>query len=528
MTRIRKNWTSSRGTEDVDSQPSHAAVANDSHMRDTEGKPQSPLMLQLVDEDAMHMLAAVSLESLEQDSGIRNLKRENASAQVMAAMNAKSLHREPDLQNIKHERASGKVWEQSYIQGSLVSKSSNKSDHWYQKLSALWSSDHGPPSLPKKVSTRRDTVDEEQSKSSSVADNEVVDSDLSARVERAKRGLAGAEPMQGLISGLLQVHCIEQEPGNEETSRVLQGLVFGHSTGRKRRQKPWESESKDLPSTVADGCKTDQKTQNPVSSEVNVASDGSKRRLKIVRASQDQTTCERHKIRAESANAVADNCNGNKDDGNVTQEMPGLKPEKALTDDGDRNQLKAKSEEVGEDVDDRNKLQAKVEKVANAVDERKKQREQSQEAGTDGGDRKRVRVKTQKVESSVQQKSPGEDIFPKGWKYKGLAQIAEKDEATNGQVKKLCGRTDGHNWRCPLRVVEGFSLCQHHLNKARAKKMGKSNQQKKESEKKKSDETIISPHTSDSAASIEPSLPSEHHVPTKLRRRHKTAKLSVL
>lgn len=178
MTRIRKNWSSSRGTEDAESPPSHAAVSNDSHMVDSEGKPKSPLMVQLVDEDAMHMLAAVSLESLEQDSGIRNLKRENASAQVIAAMNAKSLERDADAgadadaQNAKQERASGKIWDQPYIQGNLVGKRS-KPDPWYQKLSALWESPQREPASLPKVSARRETVDEEQSKSSSVADNEV-------------------------------------------------------------------------------------------------------------------------------------------------------------------------------------------------------------------------------------------------------------------------------------------------------------------------------------------------------------------
>jgi hypothetical protein len=172
MTRIRKNWSSSRGPEDVETPASYAVAKHDFYMADGDGKPQSPHTLQLVDEDAMHMLAAVSLESLDQDSGIRNLKRENASAQVMAAMNAKSLLCDPDMLNRKRLDAFGKIGEPPVLcQGGLPGKRS-KTEQWYQKISSLWSSEDGPASSPK-VSTRRETLDEEQSKTSSVADSEV-------------------------------------------------------------------------------------------------------------------------------------------------------------------------------------------------------------------------------------------------------------------------------------------------------------------------------------------------------------------
>ncbi|KAL3697556.1 hypothetical protein R1sor_011632 [Riccia sorocarpa] len=141
--------------------------------------------------------------------------------------------------------------------------------------------------------------------------------------------------------------------------------------------------------------------------------------------------------------------------------------------------------------------------------------------------------------------------FPAGWSYRGLAQIAEKDKAPQG---KQCSRTDGRSWRCPLKVQEGFTLCEHHLSKFRLKKVSKENrrqkslhwrrqrrQQQEQILQSKGDEeqhqleqetrnTSAPDESSRTAGSVQTSASSERNVPMimRFRRKHKTVKLSVL
>ncbi|KAL3697522.1 hypothetical protein R1sor_011598 [Riccia sorocarpa] len=139
--------------------------------------------------------------------------------------------------------------------------------------------------------------------------------------------------------------------------------------------------------------------------------------------------------------------------------------------------------------------------------------------------------------------------FPAGWSYRGLAQIAEKDKAPQG---KQCSRTDGRSWRCPLKVQEGFTLCEHHLSKFRLKKVSKENRRQKslhwrrqrrqqqeqilqskgdEEEHQLEQETRNSSapdESSRTAESVQTSASSERNVPMRFRRKHKTVKLSVL
>ncbi|KAG6544350.1 hypothetical protein Mapa_014184 [Marchantia paleacea] len=157
--------------------------------------------------------------------------------------------------------------------------------------------------------------------------------------------------------------------------------------------------------------------------------------------------------------------------------------------------------------------------------------------------------------------------FPMGWSYRGLAQIAEHDKATQG---KQCGRTDGRSWRCPLKVLEGFTLCEHHLTKFRLKKLCKGNkkqkaspqqsrdrqhqqqqqqqqqqiqqqqqqeqhhhqqQQQQQHQQQRSPPSPPSPPPQSEISKAMPQSPTttlEHDVPMKFRRRHKTVKLSVL
>ncbi|KAL2644331.1 hypothetical protein R1flu_011918 [Riccia fluitans] len=154
--------------------------------------------------------------------------------------------------------------------------------------------------------------------------------------------------------------------------------------------------------------------------------------------------------------------------------------------------------------------------------------------------------------------------FPAGWSYRGLAQIAEHDKPSQG---KQCGRTDGRSWRCPLKVQEGFTLCEHHLSKFRLKKLSKESRKQKaqlcrprpqrqqqpaaimvhheqqrrqleheveeEFEEEKEEETAadssLLPAVDEIAGTAQtPPTVDEQDSPTRFRRRHKTVKLSGL
>ncbi|KAL3697537.1 hypothetical protein R1sor_011613 [Riccia sorocarpa] len=172
--------------------------------------------------------------------------------------------------------------------------------------------------------------------------------------------------------------------------------------------------------------------------------------------------------------------------------------------------------------------------------------------GMEVSSRKKERKVAVEEEETEADRSPGKSpeapSFPAGWSYRGLAQIAEQDKPPQG---KQCSRTDGRSWRCPLKVQEGFTLCEHHLSKFRLKKVSKENRKQKllhwrrqrwqeeqqvlplerdEEEHQDEQETPTSsaPDESRIAESVQSSGSSERNVPKRLRRRHKTVKLSVL
>ncbi|KAL3697521.1 hypothetical protein R1sor_011597 [Riccia sorocarpa] len=147
-------------------------------------------------------------------------------------------------------------------------------------------------------------------------------------------------------------------------------------------------------------------------------------------------------------------------------------------------------------------------------------------------------------------KSAVSSCFPVGWSYRGLAQIAEQDKPPQG---KQCGRTDGRSWRCPLKVQEGLTLCEHHLSKFRLKKLSKESKRRKlsnrrrqrqqqrqnldeENEEQQGPEREQDGPNSPSnheEINIERSaqIPAskEHDIPVRSRRKkHRTVKLSVL
>ncbi|KAL2644326.1 hypothetical protein R1flu_011913 [Riccia fluitans] len=135
--------------------------------------------------------------------------------------------------------------------------------------------------------------------------------------------------------------------------------------------------------------------------------------------------------------------------------------------------------------------------------------------------------------------SPGSACFPAGWSYRGLAQIAEQDKPPQG---KQCSRTDGRSWRCPLKVQEGFTLCEHHLSKFRSKKLSKENKRQKISNRRrrqlkrdKHAQPQFEQETPSSAfdekeivETLQTLSTTEHDIPMRFRRKHRTVKLSVL
>lgn len=140
------------------------------------------------------------------------------------------------------------------------------------------------------------------------------------------------------------------------------------------------------------------------------------------------------------------------DHGNVKMGTPRLMYErKSSTGDGCSNEPDAKLKVAQEDTNVGNKLKAKEVTIG----------------------------KAESVDNGVQlQTFTDGDNFPKRWKYKGLAEIAEKEKATSDPAGatlqlgwQVCSRIDGGKWRCQLRCVEGFPLCEHHLQKAQAKKI---------------------------------------------------------
>ncbi|KAL2644327.1 hypothetical protein R1flu_011914 [Riccia fluitans] len=167
-------------------------------------------------------------------------------------------------------------------------------------------------------------------------------------------------------------------------------------------------------------------------------------------------------------------------------------------------------------------------------------------------DRKLIKVEEESYQGTEgTDKSPASACFPAGWAYRGLAQIAEQDKPSQG---KQCGRTDGRSWRCPLKVQEGFTLCEHHLSKFRLKKLSKESKRQKSShrrsrqrqqqqqqqqqldlEEDEKQEQQLEQETHDSACdenesvkSAQTLLNSENDVPMRSRRKHRTVKLSVL
>ncbi|KAL2644330.1 hypothetical protein R1flu_011917 [Riccia fluitans] len=136
--------------------------------------------------------------------------------------------------------------------------------------------------------------------------------------------------------------------------------------------------------------------------------------------------------------------------------------------------------------------------------------------------------------------------FPAGWSYRGLAQIAEQDKLPQG---KQCSRTDGRSWRCPLKVHNGYTLCEHHLSKFRLKKVSKENKRHKylqvrrqrqrqqqqlqweeddEQQQVEQETPNSTPDENDIAESAQTSASMERDVSMRFRKRHKTIKLSVL
>ncbi|KAL2644334.1 hypothetical protein R1flu_011921 [Riccia fluitans] len=161
---------------------------------------------------------------------------------------------------------------------------------------------------------------------------------------------------------------------------------------------------------------------------------------------------------------------------------------------------------------------------------------------------RRPEVEERRQGNESKEKTPGASNFPEGWSYRGLAQIAEQDKPPQG---KQCGRTDGRSWRCPLKVQEGYTLCEHHLSKFRIKKISKENKRKRyiewkrkrqleleqQEEKEKGEQDVeqdedeqkrLEPPTPDSVPDQTPAT-GEHDVPMRFRRKQKkTVKLSVL
>ncbi|KAL3697557.1 hypothetical protein R1sor_011633 [Riccia sorocarpa] len=159
--------------------------------------------------------------------------------------------------------------------------------------------------------------------------------------------------------------------------------------------------------------------------------------------------------------------------------------------------------------------------------------------------------KVQEGDSDVgsRDKSAASSCFPVGWSYRGLAQIAEQDKPPQG---KQCGRTDGRSWRCPLKVQEGFTLCEHHLSKFRLKKLNKESKRQKLSNRRRQrqqqrqnldeeNEEQQDPEREqdgpnspfnheeiDIERSAQIPATTEHDIPVRSRRKHRTVKLSVL
>ncbi|KAL3697566.1 hypothetical protein R1sor_011642 [Riccia sorocarpa] len=174
--------------------------------------------------------------------------------------------------------------------------------------------------------------------------------------------------------------------------------------------------------------------------------------------------------------------------------------------------------------------------------------------GMEVSSRKKERKLAVEEEETEADRSPGKSpeapSFPAGWSYRGLAQIAEQDKPPQG---KQCSRTDGRSWRCPLKVQEGFTLCEHHLSKFRLKKVNKENRKQKllhwrrqrcqeeqqvlplegdeeqhQHQHEPETPTSSAPGESRIAESVQTSGSSERNVQKRFRKRHKTVKLSVL
>ncbi|KAL3697536.1 hypothetical protein R1sor_011612 [Riccia sorocarpa] len=178
------------------------------------------------------------------------------------------------------------------------------------------------------------------------------------------------------------------------------------------------------------------------------------------------------------------------------------------------------------------------------------------EVSSSGNTEKKLKVQEEDRDTGGKDKSPASSSFPPGWSYRGLAQIAEQDKPPQG---KQCGRTDGRSWRCPLKVQEGSTLCEHHLSKFRLKKLSKESkrqqlsnrrrqrqqqpqpqkleEEEEQQEKEQQQEQEREPDGPNSTSGHEENeieqnsqIPAttEHDAPTRSRRKKRTVKLSVL
>ncbi|KAL3697565.1 hypothetical protein R1sor_011641 [Riccia sorocarpa] len=177
------------------------------------------------------------------------------------------------------------------------------------------------------------------------------------------------------------------------------------------------------------------------------------------------------------------------------------------------------------------------------------------EVSSSGTTERKLKVQEANRDTGGRDKSAASSSFPPGWSYRGLAQIAEHDKPPQG---KQCGRTDGRSWRCPLKVQEGSTLCEHHLSKFRLKKLRKESKrqqlsnrrrqqqqpppppqklEEEEQQEKEQQEQEREPHGPNSTSDheeneigINSQIPAttEHDAPTRSRRKKRTVKLSVL